>query len=240
MIKISKLIFKTAAILIGIAAVLFLAIYFKYNTTLPVGVTGEKAERLALNISNSIGAEAYQKTDFISWEVGAYSYQWDKKNSTVAVKWNNNHVLYHQNEPQQSIIIHPKNTSNQIKKELIAKAESKFNNDSFWLVAPFKFFDEGVVRTYIEATENENASLLITYKTGGTTPGDSYQWFFDDNFVPTKFKMWVQIIPIGGLPATWADWKAMSSGFKLSHEKKLLNLIPFPIKNIKAWNADSL
>jgi len=238
MIKISKLIFKTAVILIGITAVLFLGIYFKYNTTLPIGETGEKAERLAFNISNSIGYEAYQNTDFISWEVGAYTYRWDKKNSTVAIKWNDNHVFYNQNNPQHSIIIRPKNISDQIKKELIAKVESKFNNDSFWLVAPFKLYDKGVQRYYIEPTETENASLLITYNSGGTTPGDSYQWFLDHNFTPTHFKMWVQIIPFGGIPATWTNWKTMSPGFKLSHEKKLLNLIPFPIKNIKAWNAD--
>ncbi len=236
MIKIIKFIFKIAVVLLGVTAILFLGIYLIYNSDLPKGITGEKANNLAYKISSSIGYEAYQHTDFISWDVREYAYRWDKVNKIVVVEWDNNYVLYNQDEPHNSVVAKPTNCSDTIKKQLIAKAESKFNNDSFWLVAPFKFFDTGVERVYIEATENENASLLITYKSGGTTPGDSYQWFVDENFMPTHFKMWVQIIPIGGLPATWANWKKMNTGIKLSHEKKILNSIPFPISNIKAWN----
>lgn len=236
MIKIIKFIFKIAVVLLGITAILLLGIYLTYNSELPKGIPGERADNLAYKISSNIGYEAYQHTDFISWDVQEYAYRWDKVNKTVVVEWDNNYVLYNQNEPHNSVVAKPTNCSDTIKKQLIAKAESKFNNDSFWLVAPFKFFDAGVERTYLKATENENASLLITYKSGGTTPGDSYQWFVDENFMPTHFKMWVQIIPIGGLPATWTNWKKMNTGIKLSHEKKILNLIPFPISNIKAWN----
>jgi len=132
--------------------------------------------------------------------------------------------------------LNPKNISTKEKRKLIVIAESKFNNDSFWLVAPFKLFDKGVKRNYIEATEGQNASLLVTYTSGGTTPGDSYQWFVDDYFVPTHFKMWVNILPIGGLSATWSNWKKTETGMFLANEKKLLDKIALPISNIKTWN----
>ena len=238
MIKTSKIILKIAAILISIAAILFLAVYLKYNSTLPKGIKGEKASTLAFNISKSIGYEAYEHTNFISWNVNGYFYKWNKKNKVVDVKWGKNHVLYNQNEPQKSILISPKNSAPKIIKKLITKAESKFNNDSFWLVAPFKLFDKGVELSYIEASKTENASLLVTYKSGGTTPGDSYQWFVDEKFVPTHFKMWVQIIPIGGVPAIWTNWKTMQPGFKLAHKKKILDVITFPMQDIKAWNTN--
>ncbi|WP_050813302.1 hypothetical protein [Aquimarina agarivorans] len=97
--------------------------------------------------------------------------------------------------------------------------------------------DNSVEKRFIPATSAENASLLITYKSGGSTPGDTYQWFVNQNYIPTAFKMWVSIIPIKGLPATWEDWKVSKTGIKLAHTKKIANLIPFPMSEIKTWNV---
>lgn len=228
---------KIAVALLVFAAFLFLGIYLKYNSELPTGTTGTKAEELATKISTQIGLENYKQTHYLSWQVRNFTYQWNKKNEQVIVKWDNNHVVYHTKNSEASDIISPINTSAKEKNKLINTAKDRFNNDSFWLVAPFKLFDPNVERKFIEATDTENASLLVTYNGGGTTPGDSYQWFVDENYRPTHFKMWVQIIPIGGLPASWEDWKNTETGFQLSHKKQILNFIPFPIENIKAWNT---
>ena len=55
------------------------------------------------------------------------------------------------------------------KDEFIRSAEAKFNNDTFWLVAPYKVFDVGVERRLVRVNDNENA-LLVTYTSGGSTP----------------------------------------------------------------------
>ncbi|MGS0527908.1 hypothetical protein ACU8V7_24695 [Zobellia nedashkovskayae] len=95
-----------------------------------------------------------------------------------------------------------------------------FNNDSFWLVAPFKVFDSGTQRSLVTLEDGSNA-LMITYSSGGSTPGDSYLWHLGPNGLPESYQMWVSIIPIGGLKATWDDWKIMESGAFLPTSHKL-------------------
>jgi hypothetical protein len=105
--------------------------------------------------------------------------------------------------------------------ELIEQATTFFNNDSFWLVAPYKVFDEGTERR-IATTKNGEEGLLITYTSGGTTPGDSYLWLLDESGKPKSFRMWVDILPIGGLEASWSDWTTTESGAQLPTFHKLL------------------
>ena len=62
---------------------------------------------------------------------------------------------------------------------------------------------------------------MVTYTRGGSTPGDSYLWKLQPNGFPESFKMWVQIIPIGGLEATWDDWQLVESGAFLPKSHQL-------------------
>jgi hypothetical protein len=55
-------------------------------------------------------------------------------------------------------------------------------------------------------------ALLVTYTSGGDTPGDSYLWKLQPNGFPISFKMWVSIIPIGGIEASWDEWQVTESG----------------------------
>ena len=115
--------------------------------------------------------------------------------------------------------------------KLVHQALDYYNNDSFWLVAPYKVFDDGVERRLVEL-ENGKEGLLVTYKTGGSTPGDSYLWEFDDQGKPKSFKMWTSILPIDGLEASWSDWTTTESGAQLPTFHKLL-FIGLEIDHIK-------
>ena len=109
------------------------------------------------------------------------------------------------------------------KHDYIHKAEAYFNNDSFWLVAPYKVFDSGVERRLV-ITEEGQETLLVTYTSGGTTPGDSYLWHLDTNGKPISYQMWVSILPIDGLEASWEGWITTESGAQLPTFHKLLFL----------------
>ena len=78
--------------------------------------------------------------------------------------------------------------------EIIQTAQHFFNNDSFWLVAPYKVFEQGVERRIVDYDGKK--PLLVTYTSGGSTPGDSYLWILDENGFPTSYKMWVSLIPL--------------------------------------------
>jgi hypothetical protein len=75
----------------------------------------------------------------------------------------------------------------------------------------------------------------VTYKSGGSTPGDSYLWQLDEFGNPTSYKMWVKIIPIGGLEASWDEWKITQTSAKLPSNHTLLSM-NLEISNLEGYN----
>ena len=91
-------------------------------------------------------------------------------------------------------------------------------------------YDKGVERRLVK-TEDGTKALLVTHTSGGVTPGDSYLWLLDEAYRPTAFKMWVSIIPIGGVKATWEEYKTIEGvPFATLHQMGPLSLF---IKNLE-------
>lgn len=227
--KILKILGTLLAILILIAAVF----YFANNESLPEGTQGKEADVLAEKMLSAMNSEAFETTEILEWSFrGKHFYTWKKQEGKVSVSWDDHQVELDLNDPAKSTGESPK---------LIQKARDYFNNDSFWLVAPYKVFDEGTERRLVQH-ENKEA-LLVTYTSGGTTPGDSYLWVLDSNYMTVSYKMWVKIIPIGGVSATWNDMTMMESGIKLP-SKHTLSLFGMELDmgTVKAYNpkADAL
>jgi len=197
---------------LAILAIVIAIFYYKNNEDLPTGIEGKEADALATKMRTALNYEAYKNAKFLSWSFrDAHYYKWNKSENKVTVTWDTNEVVLDTKNPRNSKII---NASKKVKKEeLIKMATDYFNNDSFWLVAPFKVFDAGVKRSIVK--HNDKDALLITYTSGGSTPGDSYLWILDKNGFPTRYKMWVGIIPFGGIEASWSDWKKTEAGFQL-------------------------
>ncbi len=223
--------------LLTIIIFLVVILYFSLHKTIPDGKPGPEADNFALRIKEAVQHDKYVNTDYIQWTFrNENHYLWNKKSGTVEVKWGdykaNLDLLNHDNSTiaknDQAIIDTEK------KEKLLEKALSNFNNDSFWIVAPHKLFDQGTTRKLVDL-ENGDKGLLVTYSSGGTTPGDSYLWKVDENYLPIAYRMWVSIIPIGGIQASWEGWVKTESGAYLSQEHKLLGF-GIPISNLRAWN----
>ncbi len=225
-----KKILKIIGLLITITILATVLYCFAKNESLPSGTPGKEADELAKKMMSAINKSAFDSTEILKWSFrDKHHYVWRKQEGLVDVSWDSILVTVNLNDYSKSIGASPK---------LIENAINFFNNDSFWLVAPYKVFDDGVERSIVKV-DNKDA-LLIKYTSGGTTPGDSYLWILDENYVPVSFKMWTQIIPIGGVSATWNDFITSGSGIKLptSHTLSLFG-IKIDMGEVKAYNPNA-
>jgi hypothetical protein len=194
-----------------------------FNEPVPTGTSPEQADKIARNMLQALNYEAYQQTRYLEWTYrgGSNTYRWDKAMGEVEMTWGNYSGVINLVSPEKSSIeeggIPVKETE---KQKLIKEAIGNFNNDSFWLVAPFKIFDPGTKRGVVPL-ENGKKGLLVTYTQGGDTPGDTYVWELDDRSVPVSFRMWVAILPLKGLSATWEGWQKRQSGVLLPQYHKV-------------------
>ncbi len=199
-------------------------IYFLYfNDPVPAGNAPEQADALARDMLDALNAEAYRETRYITWTYrgGRNRYRWDKTMGKVEMSWGDYSGRIDLVYPDRSSV--KENgvvLEGERLKEVTEEAISNFNNDSFWLVAPFKVFDKGTKRRLVDLRDG-STGLLVTYTQGGDTPGDSYLWELDNALFPVKFRMWVQILPLKGLSATWEGWQETESGVWLPQYHKV-------------------
>jgi hypothetical protein len=213
-----------------------LCLFFIYDEKLPEGEQSVAADMLAQKMLTAVHHEAYTNTRYLEWTfAGEHHYKWDKQEQLVEVTWDEKRVQLNIQEPDRStVFVNNIEVQDTGRVEVIEKAVSYFNNDSFWLVAPQKIFDAGTERRMVTLEDGDKA-LLVSYTSGGNTPGDSYLWILDASGLPSAFKMWVSIIPIGGVKGTWESWKTAESGALLPSSHKLL-FLEISMGDVKAWN----
>ena len=233
-----KKLIRIILVLLILFVIASIAIFFIYNEPLPTGKSGPQADALAQKMLKSVNAEAFKNTRYLEWTFrnGKHTYKWDKTLGKVKVSWGDITVNLMLKNPRKSYVFQKTILvkDDKQREKTIEKAIKLFNNDSFWLVAPFKVFDEGVERSLVKLDDGTNG-LLVTYTSGGSTPGDSYLWKLQPNGFPESFKMWVQIIPIGGLEASWDDWQLVDSGAFLP-KTHLLGPIKLDMGNVRGFN----
>lgn len=203
-----------------------------YNEPLPKGKEGPEADALAHKMLTAIDKAAWDTTGAVQWTfAGKHDFLWDRARNFVEVKWGEKAVLLNTQTLGGRAWRKEVELSGEDKDIVLKQAWSLFCNDSFWLNAPAKVFDPGTKRSLV-TLEDGSQGLLISYTSGGVTPGDAYLWILNDKGLPLKWKMWVKIIPIGGLGTTWENWITLPSGAKLasSHKNGTLGL---EISNIK-------
>jgi len=234
---------KTLKIIAGVIAFLtipsllfFGVLHLKYNEDLPTGVQGKQADALAYKMLSALDYEAFKETNYLEWTFKRRRhYKWQKNENSCDVYWKEFKVDLDLNDYSKSkAYVHSFKVDGDQADKLTNKAVKYFNNDSFWLVAPYKVFDNGVERSLV-TLENGEQSLLVTYTSGGSTPGDSYLWILDENGKPNSFKMWTSLLPINGLEASWNDWTTTESGAQLPTFHKLL-FMGLELNDVKGTN----
>jgi len=197
-----------------------------------VGTPSSEADQMALNMMQSLNKAAWDNTKTVSWTFkGDHHYNWDKEKNFVTASWEDFEVGFSTLVTFGWVKKGGVKIEGEEAKSALAKAYDHFNNDSFWLAAPYKIFDPGTERSIVK-TRDGRTGLMVTYTSGGTTPGDTYVWILDENYQPTSVKMWVAILPIGGMEITWENYQVLPSNAMIALRHKAFGLINIRITNL--------
>jgi hypothetical protein len=230
-----KKVLKVLAYLFGLLLVGLLIFYLAFSESKPESSPSTEADTLAKEMLNALNKEAFDTLKYLQFDfAGRHSYLWHKPSNTAIIKWEENKVIMQLDSQKSAVYISEKQVDGDEAKKLSDAAWSYWCNDSFWMLAPFKAFDAGTERSIVNKDGEEG--LMVSYKSGGVTPGDQYLWILNEDKIPVKYKMWVKIIPIGGTEATWEEWKTLKGGAKVStlHKMKVFDL---KMENVKEGDS---
>jgi len=207
------------------------------HESFPEVIEGD-ADAKAQQMLRAVNKPAWDTLNYVSWSFrGAHDFVWDKKNNKAIVKWDDTEVHLDPDEVTGKAFIAGQEVDAEKNTEAVQTAWSHWCNDMFWLSAPYKLYDPGV-ELKMARDEDGKEGLLVQYASGGVTPGDAYLWYTDDQGLPTGYKMWVKIIPIGGIYTSWEDWKEVEGGSKLAtmHQGNI-SALKIDIGNLKAGDS---
>jgi len=181
-------------------------------------------ELLSSQMMTALNKPAWDSLKFLKWEfMMGHKYVWDKQDNLAQISWGDNRVLIDLDQVDGEAYKDGEVMSGDDKQSMIQEAWGYWCNDSFWMFAPFKIYDKGTTRKVVN-TDSEHKGLMITYDSGGVTPGDSYLWLLGDDYIPDAYKMWT-FIPVKGIEMSWENWKTLKGGCKvaLSHKSKFMS-----------------
>jgi len=232
--KIIKWIIITLIVLGLIGYVTYLVI----DEDLPQGEKGAKAEQLADKMLSAVNESAWHEIAIVKWDfAGKHHLVWDKDRHWAKVSWENYDVFIKLDSKEGIAFAKGKKVEREeVLNQLLEDAYAYWANDSFWLNPITKVRDAGTERRYVPQKDENLEGLLITYKSGGVTPGDSYLWLINkETGMPEFVKMWVQIIPVGGVKFSWENWHTTSGGAKIAQTHE--SFFTVNIDKLETWTS---
>ena len=203
--------------LVGLAAVGGLYVWLS-NEPPPVGKEGPAAQRLAEKFMAAARMDRWPDTGAITWNfAGRRTHLWDRQRGFAQVKWEGHDVLLRlQDQTGEARNAEGKKLADQEAQKALRTAYEAHINDAFWLNPFASFQSEGVRFATVVVDGEDTEGLLVSYPYGGVTPKDQYLWLPGPDGLPKAFKMWVQIVPVGGMSFTWEDFRPVETGVLIS------------------------
>jgi len=216
-----RILVPIVAVLVVLAAGLALTVVI-LSQPLPRGEPGPTADALARAVETAVHKEAWERTQAVTWLfAGRNHHLWDRRRMFDRVRMGDVEVQVDLTTKRGVAFRKGAPLDGSERDKLVQKAYAAWINDSFWLNPLAKLFDDGVQRSRIVQKAGGPDGLLISYSSGGLTPGDSYLWLLDANQRPVATEMWVSIIPIKGLHFSFEGWIELATGALISTQHKV-------------------
>jgi hypothetical protein len=179
--------------------------------SLPSAESGPAAEALADRMERAVDVDAWARTGAVRWTFRGHNrHLWDRQRHLARVQTGDQTVLIDLNSRRGRAWKGEQELSGAALDRALDGAWAAWCNDSFWLNPLAKLRDDGTARSSTRVDGQD--ALLVHYASGGTTPGDRYLWLLGPDDQPTAWRMWVSIIPVPGLEASWEGWQQLSTG----------------------------
>ncbi len=203
-----------AILVVGVLAVVVFV--YTMNEPRPEGRPGPEADELARSMEAAVDKDAWDRTGAVRWSFfERHHYVWDRQRGLVELRWGESRALFRTADQTGRVWREGVEQNEEDAREALRTAYAYWINDAFWLNPVVKFFDLGVERSLVELDDGREA-LLVSYTSGGVTPGDAYLWIPGPDGLPAAWRMWVQIIPVGGIEVTWEGWVELETGAKVA------------------------
>ncbi|UJR79656.1 hypothetical protein [Sandaracinus amylolyticus] len=202
---------------IAIVALVLTGAFIALDRPRPHGVAGDEAELLADSMLGALRSDAWERTGAIRWTFGPSGtrHLWDRERDWARVRAGDLEVLVDLDDPSRGIATRGGvRLAGSEARRAIRDGWAQWINDSFWLIAPYKARDRGTTRSIVRV--EGRSALLVEYASGGVTPGDAYLWLLDDDGTPRAWRMWVSVLPVGGVETSWEGWITLPTGARVA------------------------
>lgn len=184
-------------------------------SSLPKGTPGPRAEELAQKMLAGADFEKWQATAAVSFTFrDGDKIFWDRKRKLTEVIVKKKLVQFSE-VSGKSICFEGERRVTDDCAEMTQTAIKRFYNHTFWLNPAFHISSPGAERALVGDNQ-----LLVSFKSGGSTPGDSYLFTLDEEGKVAEMRMWVSVLPIKGARAVFSNYVKSQTGVRvaLNHE----------------------
>ncbi len=177
----------------------------------PVGQLGPEADVLAHKMLDEVNATAWADTKAVTWNFGGKrTHLWDRERDFDLYRVGTREVLLRIDDKSGVVRDNGNVLTGDDAAKALEDAWAAWINDSFWLNAPTKVFDDGVERSVVhdndgdhptrrlhERWQNPRRCLSLGHRTGSSA---------------RLAHAWTHVIPIGGVRASWEGWQQLPTG----------------------------
>lgn len=199
-------------------------------STLPKGQPGEAAEQMTQRILAAADYENWKATSAVTFVFrGDDRIFWDKKRKLIEVQFKKNLVQFSEITGKSLCFEGERRLTDECG-ELTAAAVKRFYNHTYWLNPAFHIDTPNAVRAIAEKNK-----LLVTFKSGGATPGDSYLFSTDDEGKLSEMRMWVSTLPLKGARATFSNYQKSATGVRVALDHKVASLANVNLSDLQMF-----